>query len=37
MDMLGVSGYYTFLAMVLNTERTALPKGASPALAPWPH
>jgi 4-carboxymuconolactone decarboxylase len=37
MDMLGVNGYYTFLAMVLNTARTPLPKGASPALAPWPH
>lgn len=35
-DLTGVNGYYTFLAMVLNTERTALPKGASPGLAPFP-
>ena len=37
MDMIGVNGYYTALAMVLNTARTALPKGTSPALVPWPH
>lgn len=27
-DLLGVNGYYTFLAMVLNATRTAMPKGA---------
>ena len=27
-DLLGVNGYYTFLAMVLNATRTAVPKGA---------
>ncbi len=35
-DLTGVNGYYTFLAMVLNMARTALPKGASPGLAPFP-
>jgi 4-carboxymuconolactone decarboxylase len=35
-DLTGVNGYYTFLAMVLNTARTALPKGSSPGLAPFP-
>jgi 4-carboxymuconolactone decarboxylase len=35
-DLIGVNGYYTFLAMVLNTARTALPKGATPGLAPLP-
>lgn len=37
MDMIGVNGYYTALAMVLNTARTPLPKGASPGLVPLPH
>jgi 4-carboxymuconolactone decarboxylase len=37
MDMIGVNGYYTALAMVLNTARTPLPKGSSPELVPWPH
>lgn len=27
-DLIGVNGYYTFLAMVLNGTRTAVPKGA---------
>ena len=27
-DLLGVNGYYTFLAMVLNATRTAVPKNA---------
>jgi len=35
-DLIGVNGYYTFLAMVLNTARTALPKGVAPPLAPFP-
>jgi len=35
-DMIGVIGYYTFQAMVLNTARTPLPAGAKPALAPFP-
>jgi 4-carboxymuconolactone decarboxylase len=34
-DLIGVNGYYTFLAMVLNTTRTAVPKNA-PTLTPFP-
>jgi 4-carboxymuconolactone decarboxylase len=36
-DMIGVSGYYTFLAMVMNTARTALPPEHKPALPAFPH
>ena len=36
-DLIGVNGYYTFLAMVLNGTRTALPKGAASPLASFPH
>jgi 4-carboxymuconolactone decarboxylase len=36
-DMIGISGYYTLLAMVLNTARTPVPPGRQPALAPFPH
>ena len=35
-DTLGITGYYTLLAMVMNTARTPLPAGATPALAPFP-
>ena len=35
-DILGLSGYYTMLAMVLNTARTPLPPGHAPALALFP-
>jgi len=35
-DVMGLSGYYTTLAMVMNTARTPLPDGAKPALAPLP-
>ena len=35
-DLAGVTGYYTFLAMVLNVARTALPKGSRPELAAFP-
>ena len=35
-DMVGLNGYYTLIAMVLNTARTPLPAGATPALAPFP-
>jgi 4-carboxymuconolactone decarboxylase len=35
-DMLGVSGYYTLLAMVLNTARTPAPPGTAPPLVPLP-
>jgi 4-carboxymuconolactone decarboxylase len=35
-DVLGITGYYTMLAMVMNTARTPLPDGAKPGLAPLP-
>jgi len=35
-DELGITGYYTMLAMVLNTARTPLPAGVAPPLAPLP-
>jgi 4-carboxymuconolactone decarboxylase len=33
-DAVGIQGYYTLLAMVMNTARTPLPAGRTPALAP---
>lgn len=35
-DMVGISGYYTLLAMMLNTARTPVPAGHTPGLAPFP-
>jgi 4-carboxymuconolactone decarboxylase len=35
-DVLGITGYYTTLAMVMNTTRTPLPAGVTPPLAPLP-
>jgi 4-carboxymuconolactone decarboxylase len=35
-DTLGITGYYTMLAMVLNTARTPLPGNARPQLTPFP-
>lgn len=35
-DILGISGYYTMLAMVLNTARTPVPPGHAPGLRPFP-
>jgi 4-carboxymuconolactone decarboxylase len=35
-DAIGIQGYYTFLAMVMNTARTPLAAGRTPALAPFP-
>jgi len=35
-DALGLVGYYTMLAMVMNTARTPLPAGATPGLAALP-
>jgi 4-carboxymuconolactone decarboxylase len=35
-DMIGLSGWYTTVSMVLNTVRTPLPAGATPGLAPLP-
>jgi 4-carboxymuconolactone decarboxylase len=36
-DLIGVNGYYTFLAMVLNGTRTAVPKTTAPPLPVFPH
>ena len=36
-DLVGVNGYYTFLAMVLNVARTPVPKGSPAALPAFPH
>jgi 4-carboxymuconolactone decarboxylase len=35
-DVLGITGYYTMLAMVMNTTRTPLPDGVKPGLAALP-
>ncbi len=35
-DALGIVGYYTMLAMIMNTARTPVPAGAEPGLAPLP-
>lgn len=35
-DLLGIAGHYTFLSMVLNTARTALPGNARPSLTAVP-
>lgn len=35
-DMLGVNGYYTMLAMVMNVARTPVPEGKPEPLAPFP-
>lgn len=34
-DAVGITGYYTMLAMVLNTARTPVPAGRTPELAPF--
>ena len=34
-DMIGLTGHYTTISMVLNTARTGLPAGATPALTPF--
>ncbi len=33
-DTIGITGYYTLIAMVMNTARTPLPEGAKPVLRP---
>jgi 4-carboxymuconolactone decarboxylase len=33
-ELIGLCGYYTLLAMVMNAAQTALPAGAQPALRP---
>jgi 4-carboxymuconolactone decarboxylase len=35
-DAVGITGYYTLLAMVMNTARTPLALGTTPSLAPFP-
>jgi len=35
-DLVGVTGYYTMLAMIMNVARTPLPPGEQPPLAPFP-
>ena len=35
-DMTGLTGYYTVLAMIMNVARTPLPEGAKPPLAAFP-
>jgi 4-carboxymuconolactone decarboxylase len=34
-DAVGITGYYTFLAMMLNTARTPVPGGRTPELQPF--
>jgi 4-carboxymuconolactone decarboxylase len=36
-DLTGINGYYTFLAMVMNVARTPPEKGSQPALVAFPH
>ena len=36
-DLVGILGYYSLLAMVMNTARTALPETMSPSLQPLPY
>ena len=36
MDLIGLNGYYSFIAMVLNVSRFPLPPGNVPALMPFP-
>lgn len=35
-DLVGVTGYYSMLAMIMNVARTPLPQGQQPALTPFP-
>ena len=35
-DMIGLTGWYTMVSMVLNTARTPIQPGATPMLAPLP-
>ncbi len=35
-DMIGIHGYYSLLAMVLNVARVPLPEGEKPGIAPLP-
>ena len=35
-DMIGLHGYYSLLAMILNATHAPLPEGAQPGLKPLP-
>jgi 4-carboxymuconolactone decarboxylase len=35
-DMTGITGYYTTLAMIMNVARTAVPEGTTPLLKTFP-
>ncbi len=35
-DLIGINGYYTLLAMVMNAARTAVPPTTAAPLPPWP-
>ena len=35
-DLIGINGYYTLLAMVMNAARTAVPRTTTAPLPPWP-
>ena len=35
-DAVALSGYYSTIAMILNTARAPLPDGMAPPLKPWP-
>jgi 4-carboxymuconolactone decarboxylase len=35
-DLVGIAGYYSLLAMLMNTACTALPEGVAPPLLPLP-
>jgi 4-carboxymuconolactone decarboxylase len=35
-DLIGIHGYYSLLAMVLNVSRAPIPEGAKPGLEPLP-
>jgi 4-carboxymuconolactone decarboxylase len=37
MDMIGLSGYYTLISMVINATRIPLPANATQRLVPLPH
>ncbi len=36
-EVVSLMGYYTMISMILNTSRTPLPAGSTPALAPFPY
>ena len=36
-DMTGLTGYYSMIAMIMNVARTPLPGGVQPPLAAFPH